>query len=113
MSIGISFTIDTSTLDRITKNLNSSAAIVGKRLGEKAEGYAKGYCPVDTGNLRNSIQQSYPGGQVIAQIYTDVEYGIYQEFGTYKMAAHPFIQPGIMKVFGEFVDSVTWSVMFT
>lgn len=31
-------------------------------------------------------------------------YGIYQEMGTYKMAAHPFFIPAIEKVEGELMD---------
>lgn len=113
MSIGIIVTIDTSTLDRIAKNLNVSAQEVGHRLGPKAEGFAKAFCPVDTGNLRNSIQQAYPGGQVVLQIETDVEYGKYQEFGTWKMRAQPFMQPGMMEILDDIYEPVTWSVMFS
>ena len=61
-------------------------------IGGKAETYAKLLAPVDTGNLRNSIthQQLDEDTEIIA---TNVSYAPYQEFGTSKMAAHPFLRP--------------------
>ena len=61
-------------------------------IGGKAETYAKLLAPVDTGNLRNSIthQQLDEDTEIIG---TNVHYAPYQEFGTSKMAAHPFLKP--------------------
>ena len=54
------------------------------RCGEKAEEYAKDLCPVDTGNLRNSITHAEHaeagGGEMF--VGTDVNYAVYQEMGT-------------------------------
>jgi HK97 gp10 family phage protein len=61
-------------------------------IGGKAETYAKLLAPVDTGNLRNSIthQQLDEDTEVIG---TNVHYAPYQEFGTSKIAAHPYLRP--------------------
>ena len=61
-------------------------------MGGKAETYAKQLAPVDTGNLRNSIShaQQDENTEVVG---TNVSYAPYQEFGTSKMAAHPFLRP--------------------
>ena len=49
-------------------------------MGEVVEGYAKEDCPVDTGNLRNSI--THEGREDYTEIVgTNVEYAPYQEFG--------------------------------
>lgn len=90
------------------------------RCGEKAVEYAKDLCPVDTGNLRNSITHTVEDGKK-AIVGTPTEYAIYQEMGTGKYAeggggrptpwkyqdaqgiwhwtagnrAHPFIKPSI------------------
>lgn len=48
--------------------------------GGKAESYAKKLCPVDTGNLRNSITHQYENDYTEA-IGTAVEYAPYVEFG--------------------------------
>ena len=60
--------------------------------GGKAETYAKRLCPVDTGNLRNSItHQQYDDHTEI--IGTNVEYAPFVCLGTVKMAPRPFLRP--------------------
>lgn len=60
--------------------------------GGKAETYAKQLCPVDTGNLRNSIthQQEDEKTEIIG---TNVSYAPFVELGTVKMKARPFLRP--------------------
>ena len=60
--------------------------------GEKAESYAKEICPVDTGRLRNSIAHAQEGSNTEV-IGSNVEYGVFVELGTHKMAAKPFLRP--------------------
>ena len=59
--------------------------------GMQGEGYAKRKCPVDTGNLRNSITHGVE--DYTAYIGTNVEYAPYVEYGTSRMKAQPFIRP--------------------
>lgn len=58
---------------------------------------AKIYCPVDTGRLRDSITTTIDdqGTTIKGSVSTDVSYAVYQEFGTYKMAAQPFMRPAM------------------
>jgi len=58
---------------------------------------AKKNCPVDTGRLRSSItnRMEIEDKQLIGIVGTNVEYAPYQEFGTSKMAAHPFLFPAL------------------
>lgn len=53
--------------------------------------------PVDTGLLRKSISHRVidRNGYPVGQVGTNVEYAPYQEFGTSKMAAQPFLLPGL------------------
>lgn len=53
-----------------------------EKCGLVAEGYAKRLCPVDTGNLRNSITHIVDEQEPAAIIGTDSEYGAYVELGT-------------------------------
>lgn len=53
-----------------------------EKIGMTAEKYAKRLCPVDTGNLRNSITHVVDEGEPAAIIGTDSEYGAYVELGT-------------------------------
>ena len=50
--------------------------------GIVAEGYAKDKCPVDTGNLRNSISNKVQSDEKAAYIGTNIEYAPYVELGT-------------------------------
>lgn len=48
-----------------------------EKVGLVAEGYAKRLCPVDTGNLRNSITHVVDEGGDAVYIGTNSEYGAY------------------------------------
>lgn len=54
---------------------------------------AKALAPYDTGELYRSINSKAEG--MSAEVGTNVEYAMYQEFGTYKMAAHPYLIPAM------------------
>lgn len=55
-----------------------------EKCGLVAEGYAKLLCPVDTGNLRNSITHQVQPSETAVYIGTDSEYAAYVELGTGK-----------------------------
>ena len=48
-----------------------------EKIGLEVEGYAKKLCPVDTGNLRNSITHVVDEGGDAVYIGTNSEYGAY------------------------------------
>ena len=87
----ISMGITVDNTDAVKGGLKSAFARALERIGLQAEGYAKDLCPVDTGNLRNSITHTSDGKA--AYIGTNVTYGKYVELGTVKMAAQPFLRP--------------------
>lgn len=53
-----------------------------ERCGLEGEGYAKDLCPVDTGDLRNSIAHQVQPSEQAVYIGTNVEYAPYPELGT-------------------------------
>ena len=57
-----------------------------EKVGLVAEGYAKKLCPVDTGNLRNSITHTVDEEEPAAYIGSNVEYASYVCLGTGKYA---------------------------
>lgn len=63
------------------------------RIGLSAEGYAKKECPVDTGNLRNSITNEVVQSEKAVHIGTNVEYAAYVELGTVRTKAQPYLRP--------------------
>ena len=68
--------------------------------------------PVDTGALRNSIGVTM-SGPLAAEIGPTVHYAIYNEFGTHKMPARPFMgpafdrrSPGLEQALGQIADGI-------
>lgn len=55
-----------------------------EKCGLTAEGYAKQLCPVDTGNLRNSITHQVQPSETAVYIGSNSEYAAYVELGTGK-----------------------------
>lgn len=92
--------------------LSAAAVLRTKTAVAKAafdiEGNAKTIVPVDTGNLKNSIQTALePGGLGATVGPRNVEYAIYVEFGTYKMRAQPYMRPAAEKVRPAFIAAMT------
>ena len=84
-------------IEKIKNGLEKGLALSGQLV----EGAAKAKAPVRTSHLQNSITSQVKG--LSCDIGTNVEYGIYQEFGTYKMAAHPFLVPALKENESEVV----------
>lgn len=61
--------------------MRQQVEIALKSIGQTAEGHAKDECPVDTGNLRNSIANEHDDSTVY--VGTNVEYAPYVEYGDY------------------------------
>lgn len=78
--------------ESILKQMKEATEVAMEAIGQQAEGYAKIACPVDTGNLRNSISHQYVPGDNAEYIGTNVEYAPYVEFGTCKQKAKPFLR---------------------
>lgn len=57
------------------------------------QGTAKLLVPVDTGQLRSSI--SIRVFKDAGEVFTNVEHGLYQEFGTVKMSPQSFMRPAL------------------
>lgn len=75
---------------------NEAIARALEAIGIQAEGDVASLAPVDTGRLRDSVTHETHAEEEFVYVGTNVEYGKYQEYGTSKMRAHPFLKPGIM-----------------
>jgi HK97 gp10 family phage protein len=63
---------------------------------EKIVTSAKARAPVDTGRLRAAIhKERYPGGWMVLAGDHEAWYGHFQEFGTVKQIARPFLVPAL------------------
>ena len=68
--------------DEVLSALEAALARGLEKCGLVGEGYAKKLCPVDTGNLRNSITHTVIDSEKAAYIGTNSEYAVYVECGT-------------------------------
>ena len=75
----------------IEREFESAVERALTRIGLQAETYAKRECPVDTGNLRNSITNAVDDKS--AYVGTNVEYAAFVELGTSRAKAQPFLKP--------------------
>ena len=76
----------TDNSEEIKAAMQAAAIRALEKCGLTAEGYAKKLCPVDTGNLRNSITHAVDPGELAAYVGTNSEYAAYVELGTGKYA---------------------------
>ena len=86
--------------DAVRAAVESRIQVALEAVGMTCERKAKELAPVDTGNLRNSLTHLVDDTTVY--IGTNVEYGKYQELGTYKMKAQPFLRPAVEQNIGEY-----------
>lgn len=74
----------TDNSKEVLEAMQQAAVRALEKCGLTAEGYAKKLCPVDTGNLRNSITHTVDEGEPAAYIGSNAEYAAYVELGTGK-----------------------------
>ena len=74
----------TDNSGRAKEEMQAAALLALEECGLTAEGLAKLLCPVDTGNLRNSIAHQVQRDELAVYIGTNSEYGAYVELGTGK-----------------------------
>lgn len=90
-------------LERLFKGVPDKLAVAIKEsfneAGELIVKDAKSICPVDTGNLKNSISKKVisQGDAIGLEIIADADYANFVEYGTSKMVAQPFIRPSMEK----------------
>lgn len=89
-----------SHIDEVNAELNKKIALALSKVGFRAEDHVKALAPFDTGRLRGSITHLVDDRSVT--IGTNVEYGKYQELGTSKMKAQPFLWPAIVNNIDEY-----------
>ena len=129
MPLEVEFT-DNST--EILKAFEEQIDVALEAVGLQAEGYAKLKAPVDTGRLRNSITHVTDKNSGQAKSFTyetdagdgtkititdttiltadknqvvigsNVEYAAYQEYGTKKTKAQPYLRPAVTEHTAEY-----------
>lgn len=80
--------------DKKKAQMNKAMEITIVRAGNIVEATQVSLVPVDTGNLRSSISQTYPDPLTV-NVGTPVEYAPDVEFPTRYTSAQPFVRPSL------------------
>lgn len=94
----IEIVMDTDRMDKMVADAPDLLSAVIQKTAFDVEKYAKVKCPVDTGNLANSIRAEKvvkKGTQVYADIAPHTEYAIYVELGHMTAGKNPTFIPGV------------------
>ena len=90
MEIKLDFDIDDNVIKKILPAAIEKALEISAILVQDA---ARDLVPVDTGNLKSSIQHEAEKEEAV--VYTNVEYGPYVEYGTNKMKSQAYMRPAL------------------
>ena len=66
---------------------------------------AQDFAPVDTGNLKGSIQAHESDSPLTYTVGTPVEYAPHQEYGTATQSGTAFMRPAVEKVRPRFIEA--------
>ena len=91
--ITVAAVLKSDKLDKIAADLRPRASEIVRKTAADIEARAKTTVPVDTGNLKNSIQTEMEPDSTEAIVGTAVNYSVYVEYGTRRMAAKPYMTP--------------------
>lgn len=102
MSLSISIKITgaegvESNLESIKEKVKSFVSDELRTISEDLVSEMQSTCPVDTGFLRDNIEESNSSSTAI-QVSSRADYSIYVEMGTRYMAAQPFFYPAVNKI---------------
>lgn len=109
--------IDVSDLNRLAVEMKNESGTIGlkaaaafKKTAYSIERDGKAFCPVDTGNLRNSISTSVLGDGRFASIEIEIgptaDYAVYVEQGTSVHAPQAFMGPAADRNLGTLVSAL-------
>lgn len=96
--------VEFNRLPEISAQMEARASQAVAKAAFDVEARAKAVVPVDTGNLRSSIQTETNVLQATVSVGAD--YGIYVELGTRFMGAQPFMTPAAEIVRPQFIEAM-------
>lgn len=108
MGLRIVMEVGRNDIGRIAAGLEAAVADEVRKTCFDIEATAKMKAPVDTGALMNSITAESEG--LTGTVSTNVDYATHQEYGTHKMAAHPYMTPAAEAAWPEFLAGIRKAV---
>lgn len=87
----------------MSAGIEAKALQIVSKAASDLEAGAKERARVDTGAMKNSIQQTPTGAALQKTVFIGIDYGVHHEFGTVHIPAQPMIRPAADKVRPAFV----------
>lgn len=81
-------------IDELNEKIQQALTLGLDAVGRDAASVAREMAPYRTGALRNSITNAVDPEELAAYIGTNLNYAIYQEFGTSRISGKHFIKAG-------------------
>ena len=88
--------LDLSKLEALSRSAPERVDQAIAKIADDTLAQAQVRCPVDTGNLKNSLHVEPPKRLGERRVSDGTEYGVYVELGTSRMSAQPFMLPGVL-----------------
>lgn len=106
--VKVSYKLDDQRLRKLVATVRPRLEDVLKKAAFDVERRAKETAPVRTGALKNSIKTDLSRLSALeAEVGASVEYAIFVEFGTSRMAGRPFLTPALEAVKAEFMAAIS------
>ena len=93
-------------VDKLNGEMKERAQTAITRAVIDVQREAKKTVAVDTGRLRSSIRFEVREDGLAGEVFTDVFYGPFVEFGTVHFAARPFLFPALLKAQSRLVKEL-------
>jgi HK97 gp10 family phage protein len=108
-AVTIKLTKEFDRLPKLPAEVRRRLSLVVRKTAKDVEARAKVRAPVDTGALKGSIQ-ARPVDELTSEVVVGQEYGIYQEFGTVRMPARPYLRPAVEEVAPAFEQAIAQAI---
>lgn len=104
--MSITIVVRSNKLPLLNMQARARAEAAVAKAAYDIEGQAKTVVPVDTGNLKNSIQTEAGDSDLTKYVGPHTDYAVYVEYGTYKTRAQPYMRPAAEQVAPGFIAAM-------
>lgn len=111
MAVKAGFFVVYNHIPALIAAVEANAQRAPKRVADKIAVSARARVPVDTGYLKSTIESVSVSRAKEAEVRVGAGYAGFVEYGTYKMAAQPFLGPAVDEFKDEFMLDVAAPVL--
>lgn len=102
---GIKVVVHTNRLPELARKLPGAVGNIVQAHGEAMADTARRLVPVDTGELKESIE-FHMTGETTGELTAGTDHAMFPEFGTVDQAAQPYMRPAVEKETQPFLNDM-------